>query len=106
MEHITLTSCLLAFFGLMAHIYFKFKGRKNKSSAFSISIWIKENLFETIFSLMFTFCALMFTDTVLYFIGIPDTQEYQLMNVIYFLAGYLNQYIVKKIGSKVKNLFK
>lgn len=103
MEHITITSCLLAFFGLMASIYFKYKGRKNKNIPFSLSLWLYENTIETVFSAMFTFCALMFTDTILYFMGIPDTEEYKLLNVLYFLAGYINQEIVKKIGKQVKS---
>jgi hypothetical protein len=104
MEHITYTSCLLAFFGLMAHIYFKYKRRKNKNRPFSLSIWIQENVIETLFSLMFTFCALMFTESILYFMGMPNTDEYKILNVLYFMAGYLNQDIVKKIGNKVKKL--
>lgn len=106
MEHITPLSCFLAICGLLTNVYWKYKNRKNKNRPFSIVIWMEENLIETLFSLMFTACALLFTDSILYFIQVPDTNTFPILNILYFAAGLFNQHIIKYIGNKIKKLLK
>lgn len=98
MEHITLLSCVLAGIGLLTNIYAKYKNRKNKNRPFSFVFWLQDNFLETIFSIALTFCALLFTDSILFFLQIPDTSQYKVLNVLYFLAGAMHHHVVKAIS--------
>lgn len=104
MNNLTFEYILLAFLGMMIHIFIHILNRKNKSIPLSFGYYISDinNWIRMILCILSIFALLIMSESLSDMLGIKLTNGESAKDVFAFICGYLNHSLIKNILRIVK----
>lgn len=99
MSNLTIEYILLAFLGMIIHIFIHILNRKNKSIPLSFGYYISDfdNWIRMILSILSIFALLIMSDSLSDMLGIKVSNGASAKDVFAFLTGYLNHSLIKNV---------
>ena len=104
MSNLTIEYVLLAFLGMIIHIFIHILNRKNKSIPLSIGYYISDfdNWIRMILSVLSILALLIMSDSLSDILGVKLRNGASAKDVFAFITGYLNHSIIKNVLRIVK----
>jgi hypothetical protein len=104
MSNLTIEYVLLAFLGMIIHIFIHILNRKNKSIPLSIGYYISDfdNWIRMILSVLSILALLIMSDSLSDILGVKLSNGASAKDVFAFITGYLNHSIIKNVLRIVK----
>lgn len=104
MSNLTIEYVLLAFLGMIIHIFIHILNRKNKSIPLSIGYYLSDfdNWIRMILSVLSILALLIMSDSLSDMLGVKLSNGASAKDVFAFITGYLNHSIIKNVLRIVK----
>lgn len=104
MNNLTIEYILLAFLGMIIHIFIHILNRKNKSIPLSFGYYISDvdNWIRLILSVLSILSLLIMSDSLSDMLGITLSNGASAKDVFAFITGYLNHSLIKNVLRMVK----
>jgi hypothetical protein len=104
MSNLTIEYVLLAFLGMIIHIFIHILNRKNKSIPLSIGYYLSDfdNWIRMILSVLSILALLIMSDSLSDILGVKLSNGASAKDVFAFITGYLNHSIIKNVLRIVK----
>ncbi len=109
MEVLSLKYFVLAFLGMMLHVFIKIYERKNQEIPFSFKIFLKDSMNWVRIGIVLSsvFALMLMSSDLMDVLGINLVNGAPAKSIFSFMAGYLNHsliaHILKTFTNKVKN---
>ena len=99
MSNLTIEYVLLAFLGMIIHIFIHILNRKNKSIPLSIGYYLSDfdNWIRMILSVLSILALLIMSDSLSDMLGVKLSNGASAKDVFAFITGYLNHSIIKNV---------
>ena len=99
MSNLTIEYVLLAFLGMIIHIFIHILNRKNKSIPLSIGYYISDfdNWIRMILSVLSILALLIMSDSLSDILGVKLSNGASAKDVFAFITGYLNHSLIKNV---------
>jgi hypothetical protein len=99
MNNLTFEYTLLAFLGMMIHIFIHILNRKNKGIPLSFGYYISDinNWIRMILSISSILALLIMSESLSDMLGIKLTNGESAKDVFAFICGYLNHSLIKNV---------
>lgn len=104
MNNLTIEYILLAFLGMLIHIFIHILNRKNKSIPLSFGYYVSDvdNWIRLILSILSIFALLIMSESLSDMLGITLSNGASAKDVFAFITGYLNHSLIKNVLRIVK----
>jgi hypothetical protein len=104
MSNLTIEYVLLAFLGMIIHIFIHILNRRNKSIPLSIGYYLSDfdNWIRMILSVLSILALLIMSDSLSDILGVKLSNGASAKDVFAFITGYLNHSIIKNVLRIVK----
>lgn len=99
MSNLTFEYILLAFLGMIIHIFIHILNRKNKSIPLSFGYYLSDfdNWIRMILSILSIFALLIMSESLSDILGIKLSNGGSAKDVFAFITGYLNHSLIKNV---------